>query len=139
VYSADGGETWSDNIRISDRTVDRRIGVWVFNFDMSTVPAVASTDAYAIFGWDDTRDTPPALVQQGSAAPGFGLQDVYVAAVQHEPVKAGSSNTGAIVLATALGLVAGVLVLLAIALGRRAGARRSMIESQPAREGTPVG
>jgi hypothetical protein len=139
VYSADGGETWSDNIRVTDRTVDRRIGVWVFNFDMSTVPAVASTDAYAIFGWDDTRDTPPSLVQQGSAAPGFGLQDVYVAAVQHEPVKAGSSNTGPIVLASALGVVAGVLVMLAVSLGRRAGDRRSTLGSRSAREATPVG
>jgi hypothetical protein len=111
----------------------------VFNFDMSTVPAVASTDAYAIFGWDDTRDTPPSLVQQGSAAPGFGLQDVYVAAVQHEPVKAGSSTTGPIVLASALGVVAGALVLLAVTLGRRAGERRSTLGSQPAREATPVG
>ena len=138
VFSDDGGQTWSDNIRVTDRTVDRRIGVWVFNFDMSTVPSVASTDAYALFGWDDTRDTPPELVQQGSAEPGFGLQDIYIAAVQHEPVRAGRSST-AVVLAATLGLLAGALIWLAIYVGRRLGDRRSAGAGRPAREAAPVG
>jgi hypothetical protein len=64
---------------------------------------------------------------------------VYVAAVQHEPVRAGGSRTGAIVLASALGLVAGALVLLAVFVGRRAGARRAEVGPRPAREATPVG
>jgi hypothetical protein len=124
VFSEDGGDTWSSNIRVTDRTVDRRIGVWVFNFDMSSPPSVASTDAYAVFGWDDTRDTPAELVLEGSAAPGFGIQDVYVVAAQHSPLPAGSSGT-AVVVAVVLGLAAGVLVLAAVPVGRRLGGRRA--------------
>ena len=138
VFSEDGGATWSKNIRISDRTVDRRIGVWVFNFDMSTVPSVASTDAYAIFGWDDTRETPPELIKGGSAEPGFGITDIYTAAAQHAPVGAASSDTAAVIAAIALGLVAGVLILVAVLVGRRAGARaRPAATTRPAR--TPAG
>lgn len=36
--SADDGLSWTKNIRITDRSVDRSIGVWGFNFDMSTSP-----------------------------------------------------------------------------------------------------
>ncbi|MDQ4097028.1 MAG: glycoside hydrolase [Actinomycetota bacterium] len=123
VFSDDGGATWSKNFRITDRTVDRRIGVWVFNFDMSTVPSVASADSYALFGWDDTRETPPELILQGSAAPGFGIQDIFTAAAQHAPVGASSSDTAAVIVAASLGLVAGCLILVAILVGRRVGAR----------------
>ncbi|MGH9263831.1 MAG: hypothetical protein ACRD1D_03995 [Acidimicrobiales bacterium] len=138
VFSDDGGETWSDNVRVTDRTVDRRIGVWVFNFDMSTVPAVTSTDTYALFGWDDTRDTPPELVRQGSAEPGFGLQDIYTAAAQHELVPAGRSSTP-ILLAATIGLLSGALIWLAVYVGRRAGERRSAPARRQDREAAPVG
>lgn len=119
VFSDDGGDTWSDNIRITDHTVDRRIGVWVFNFDMSTVPSVTSTNAYALFGWDDTRQTPPELIQQGSAEPGFGIQDIYTTAVQHAAVPAGGSALPALVIAGVLGLVGSVLVMSAVTVGLR--------------------
>ena len=57
AYSDDDGRTWSANRRITDRSVDRRLGVWGANYDINSPPSVASTNAYAIFGWDDTRNT----------------------------------------------------------------------------------
>jgi hypothetical protein len=121
TFSNDGGETWSSNQRITDRTVDRRVGVWAFNFDISSPPGMASTDAYALFGWDDTRDTPPDLVLDGPSAPGFGTQDIYTAAVQHSVVPVANSNLAKILLAGMIGLIAVGLLLLGITLGRRKG------------------
>ena len=55
AYSEDDGVTWSKNIRVTDQTIDRRYGVYGNNFDQNSPPALASTNQFAIFGWDDTR------------------------------------------------------------------------------------
>ena len=80
--------------------------------------ASASTNAYAIFGWDDTRNTDssnPAYL----AGFGSGTQDIYTAAVQFSVVGGGGSNTAKVVLASALGLLAVGLVLLVVALAAK--------------------
>jgi len=119
AYSDDGGSTWSRNQRITDRNVDRRVGIWGANYDINSPPAVASTDAYALFGWDDTRNTTGVYDAKVTSEFGGGLQDVYTAAFQFRALGGGTSGAAKLVLAGVVGLVVVGLVLLAVALAAR--------------------
>ena len=110
VSSADNGATWSKNIRITDQLIDRRIGVFGNNFDVSGPPALATSNAFALFGWDDTRNA-----KRGDL--GAGTQDLFTAAAQYKAVSAGTSRALKIVLAAVAGLVLVGLVLFVAALG----------------------
>ncbi len=117
AYSNDNGATWSKNVRITDRTIDRKLGVWGNNFDMNSPPGLASTNAFAVFGWDDTRNSDP--LSPANAGFGGGVQDIYVSALQFEVVGGGTSNAVRIALAAVVGLLVVGLVLLAVALSQR--------------------
>jgi len=54
--SPDGGKTWSKNIRISDRTMNKNEG-YTFNsqYGLEGPAAVASTNEAAYFAWADSR------------------------------------------------------------------------------------
>ena len=69
-------------MRVTDRTVSRKYGTWGFNFDMSSSPAIGSTDQYAFLAWDDTRLTDTSVADNNTV--GGGVQDVFTAAVQYE-------------------------------------------------------
>lgn len=113
--STDNGTTWSKNLRVTDRIVDRRIGVFGNNFDVSAPPGLATSNDYIIVGWDDTRNATPGEL-------GAGTQDLFTAAVQYQAVGGGTSRAVKVALAGVVGLVATGLVLLAIGLaGRRRG------------------
>ena len=133
AYSTDDGKTWSRNIRVTDRSINRRIGPWSNNFDMRQPPGVASTNAYALMAWDDTRNGDPV----GQA------QDVYASAVQFRQLAGGASNTLKYVLAGVIGLLVAGLALLALALTarRRTGGPPPAAETVPAagREAAGVG
>ncbi len=110
AYSTDNGASWSDNIRISDRSINRKVGVWSNGFDQRQPPGLASTDDLAVVAWDDTR-LGDDVTQ---------TQDVFSAVVQFQPLPAGRSRLLQYLLAGLAGLAAGgVLLLLASALGRR--------------------
>lgn len=115
--STDNGTSWGKNIRVTDRTIDRRIGVWGFNFDMSAPPGLASTDAFAMLAWDDTRNADAN--KPDSFALGGGVQDIYTSAVQYEVVGAATSRTAQYALAGVVGLLIVGLVLTALALASR--------------------
>ncbi len=117
TYSNDHGKTWSKNQRITDRTIDRKLGVWGNNFDMSSPPGLASTNAYALFGWDDTRNSDTSA--PANAGLGGGTQDIYTAAVQFEVVGGGTSNAVKVALAAVAGLLLVGLILLAVSLGSK--------------------
>lgn len=72
TYSVDGGRTFAPNIRVSDRSADRSIGVWANNIDQRNSVGVASSNESAYFAWSDTRH----------ADPQFEPEDVYTAAVK---------------------------------------------------------
>ena len=114
TYSNDDGRTWSKNIRITDQSVDRKLGIWGNNYDIASQPGIASTNAYAVFGWDDTRNSDRSFSDSSSV--GGGLQDVYVAAAQFEALGGGSSKAAKVVLAGVVGLLAVGLALLLGAL-----------------------
>jgi Neuraminidase (sialidase) len=117
--SFDNGETWSRNVRVTDRSISRRYGVFLNNFNMSAPPGLASTNAYAVLGWDDTRLTDPNFAD--NAAVGGGLQDIFTAAVQYEAVGGGTSSAVKLALAAVVGLLAVGLILFVAALTARRG------------------
>ncbi|HUP71181.1 MAG TPA: sialidase family protein [Acidimicrobiales bacterium] len=56
VSSPDGGANWSRNVRLTDRSIDRRSGSWVDHHgDTRQRPATASATALLHAVWDDTR------------------------------------------------------------------------------------
>jgi len=119
AYSDDDGRTWSKNQRVTDRSVDRRLGVWGANYDINSAPSVASTNAYALFGWDDTRNTEGVYSEDVRKEFGGGLSDMYTAVAQFEVVGAANNDTAKIVLAAVVGLVLVGLVLLGVALAAK--------------------
>ena len=128
AYSTDNGRTWSRNFRVTDQSVDRRVGVWGANYDINSPPAVTSTNAYALFGWDDTRNTSQFYDENVTSEFGGGLQDLFTAQFQFEVVGGGTSNAARIALAGVIGLVVVGLVLLAVAVGAK---RRSTTPPKP--------
>jgi len=115
--SSDNGKTWSKNVRVTERSIDRKLGVWGFNFDMSSPPGIASTNAFALFGWDDTRNSD--TTSPASAGFGGGVQDIYTAAYQYKVLGGGTSTTVKAALAGVVGLLFVGLVLLGVSLGQR--------------------
>jgi hypothetical protein len=124
AYSTDNGETWSKNYRITDRSIDRRRGVWSNGFDMRTPVGIASTDDLAVIAWDDTRNT----IEQGDG------QDLYASVVQHSAIGGGGNDAARYVLAALLGLAAVGLILLAVsfAAGRKTRAAEPVTARTPA-------
>lgn len=119
TYSDDGGKTWSANRRITDRSVDRRLGVWGANYDINSPPAVGSTNAFAIFGWDDTRNTEGVYSENVLKEFGGGLSDMYTSVAQFEVVGPANNDTARIVLAAVVGLLFVGLILLGVAVAAK--------------------
>lgn len=109
---SDNGTTWSKNTWITDQLIDRRVGVFGNNFDVSGPPALASSNAFAVFGWDDTRNSKPGEV-------GAGTQDLFTAAAQYKAVATGSAGVVEVVLAALAGLLLAGSILFLAALGSR--------------------
>ncbi len=106
--SADNGGSWSENVRITDQAVGRRIGVWYGNADIRQAPGLVALDAFSVVGWDDTRN--------GDAA--TQTQDIYTTAVQYDPIGRNGSRRALFWLAVAsgLGLFGAVLFLITAAI-----------------------
>ena len=80
-YSLDGGRTFSDEIKVTDRMIDRRYGVWSINTHIHAPVGMVSTDDTVYLTWQDSRNG----THDGSA------EDVYFATVRMHgtPVAAG--------------------------------------------------
>lgn len=119
TYSADGGDSWSDNVRVTDRSIDRRVGYWGNNSDMRSRPGIASTDDVAVLAWSDTR-----------LADGLSqTQDMFSAAVQFRELSSARSE-GALRYLPAV--VAGVLLSGVVLAGLALMRGRRAEESRPA-------
>jgi hypothetical protein len=108
TFSEDNGDTWADNVRVTDQSVNRHIGAWSNDFDMRAPPGLASTDSVALVAWSDTRNADHA----GES------QDIYAAAVQHDDLGSGASALP-ILLAAVGGLFAAGVLLFGVGLGLR--------------------
>ena len=120
--SSDNGATWSDNVRVSQESIDRKIGVFAVNKDLNAPPGIASTESFALVGWDDTSNFDE--VTDG--------QDIYIAAVQFDPVAPATSNLVKYLLAGVIGLVVVGLLFLALSLFARRRAASSSTSPRPA-------
>ncbi|HVL26635.1 MAG TPA: sialidase family protein [Acidimicrobiales bacterium] len=110
TYSHDNGDTWSSNIRLTDRSVNRRIGVWT-GADIRQPPGLVSLKEYAFVGWDDTR-----LGDETTHT-----QDIFMRAVQFEALGGGASSTVRYALGAVIGLAAVGLILVVASLLARSG------------------
>lgn len=120
--STDKGQTWSPNVRITDRSIDRRASdVW--STGVHAGPGIASLDNGVYVAWDDTRN----------AIGDSKVQDIYFARVRLDDtfftsaVKKSSTDTGTKVRWG----IAGAGIALAVSglglfLASRSGRRRSV-------------
>jgi len=86
-HSEDAGESWSANMRVTDRSIDRTIGIWANNSDTRQPPGLGSADELAVAVWDDTRNGDRAT----------DVQDLRAAAVQFDEVAERTSTAEAAV------------------------------------------
>jgi hypothetical protein len=104
--SKDGGKTWAQNSRVSDRSMNQNEGFAMnLNYDLRGPVGVASTDDKAFVAWSDSRNGRFDLP----------TEDVYLASViQNEKERAPSSlKVSSMLLGVAAGLsAAGVAVFI---------------------------
>lgn len=76
TYSTDEGRSWTPNVRLTDRPIDRRLGTWAAGGIQGPL-GIASTDDGAHVAWDDTRN----------ATEDTENQDIYFARARHSGVE----------------------------------------------------
>jgi hypothetical protein len=108
--STDGGRAFGENVRISDRSIDRSIGVWSNNVGSAAPVGIASAEDSVHLAWQDTRNG-NTLTQ---------AEDVYVASALLGSESTESSRDTPGWLLAAAGLAAGMAVaMLAVLVVRR--------------------
>lgn len=109
THSTDEGETFAPNRKISDRIIDRSVGVWDNNVGSKFNLGVAATNERAYFAWQDTRN----------ADPEFEAEDVYMASLPHaDPDGGGDEGTAGLMprlQGAGLALAVGGLLLAGVA------------------------
>jgi hypothetical protein len=112
--STDNGASWSPNIRVTDRSVSRRTGVWYGNADIRQAPGLAAAARWTLVGWDDTRNGDEAT----------HTQDIYTSLVQYRQPGPGASAALQYGAAAAAGLgLFGVALLLVLRMRAGRGGR----------------
>ena len=112
THSTDSGATWSRNVRVTDQSISRTIGMWKpgTGGDVRQPPGVGAANALTYFVWDDTRNGTDQTE----------TQDLYAATAQFETLAGdGLSRTAGYLLAIVLGVGAVGLVLLLASLAFR--------------------
>lgn len=111
--STDGGRTFSDNVRITDRIIDRNIGVWSNNVHSHYNVGITSTNSAVYFAWQDTRN--------GNSV--TNSEDIYFTSLRFGSRDIADSGSGDVpfwVVAGASGAIGmGIAMLVVIAVGRR--------------------
>lgn len=107
--SRDNGASWSRNVRVTDRSISRRIGVWYGNSDIRQAPGVVATNQFTLLGWDDTRNGDETTQRQ----------DIYTGMLQYQRLGSGTSATVQYAVAAVAGLGVFGVVLLLLAMSRR--------------------
>lgn len=118
AYSTDHGATFSKNVRVNDRVIDRRFGPWVGSIDGPL--GIVSSNTSVNVAWDDTRN--------GNST--TASQDIYFTRIRYTSA-AGvfgtktNSRTSPVVaglLGAAIALVVGGVIILIVA---RSGPRKT--------------
>lgn len=119
--SSDEARTFAANIRVSDRSIDRNIGVWDNNIGSNHNVGISSTEGAVYFAWQDTRNGDPDLQ----------AEDVYMAKLALGAptgvAAAGESKVLWSVVGAGIALAVGGLVLLVgTRVSRRTAPERGM-------------
>jgi hypothetical protein len=115
TYSTDGGRTWAPNVRVTDRSIYRKVGVTFNNQDIVGPVGMASTDTAAHITWSDSRGSGP-----------FDAEDAYFTRLRFDPLVVGSGDESSPLLWALLG--AGITLAvggMALVLALRAASSRS--------------
>lgn len=105
THSIDAGENWSRNVRVTDQSINRTIGMWKpgTGGDVRQPPGIGASDALTYFVWDDTRNGTNQTE----------TQDLYSASAQFKSLDAGGlPKTAGYLLGIVLGVGAVGLLLL---------------------------
>lgn len=115
--SSDKGATFGPNVRITDRSIDRSIGVYSNGIDSKTNVGIASTDDEVYFAWQDSRNANRELQPE----------DIYTAAYALDEDKLAVASSSTVprwwVLSAVLLLGLGIGTAIAWLLSARARAR----------------
>jgi hypothetical protein len=112
--SSNGGRSLSNSIKITDRIIDRRYGVWSNNAHIHAPIGIVSTNDTVYFTWQDTRNANPLT----------SSEDVYFTTLRLKgPVRETVDDDGGaprwLLAAAGLALGLGVGMCLLAALSRR--------------------
>ena len=114
TYSTDKGATLAKNVRISDRSIDRNIGVWSNNSHIHAHIGLTSTEDTVYFAWQDSRNSNTQ----------FQAEDVYFASATFDREATVNDDedsdvpAGVLIgMGAALGL--GIAMLVAVGVTRR--------------------
>ena len=111
--SADQGRTFGRNVRVTDRQIDRAIGVWSNNIGSAAPVGVAPTDGAAHLVWQDSRNGTPETQ----------AEDVYAATVLLEDAEDANATSGRLpswaLLSAGAALGAGLAMVAALAVASR--------------------
>lgn len=106
--SADGGQTWSANTRVTNPSIDGTVGITFSNNDVRGPMGIASTDHAAYVAWSDSRPTGPG---------GEEAEDAYFSRIRFTaPAALGAASSGGSDIAWAGLGAAGALVVGGLAL-----------------------
>jgi hypothetical protein len=109
AYSTNGGRTFSRNVRVTDRIIDRTIGVWSNNVHSHTNVAVASDEHTAYIAWQDSRN--------GNKE--FQAEDIYFAAVRFPREHEDEGVPGWVLIGASAAVGMGLTIVIALAVSRR--------------------
>ncbi|MGH9222731.1 MAG: sialidase family protein [Acidimicrobiales bacterium] len=116
AFSNDAGRTWSPNLRITDRSIDRSIGVYINPVGGTFNVGITSTDDTVYFAWQDSRNGRPDTM----------TEDIYSASLRFDQSSivvgggsaADSDTNGWAILGAGVVLGAGLAMVAVWALGR---------------------
>lgn len=125
--STDKGSTFSANRRITDRSIDRSIGVYSNNVDSKTNVGITSTNDLVHFAWQDSRNADRELQPE----------DIYAATLALKGVTNAASSSAlprwwALSAVLLLGLGLGTAISWLLSRRTKAGHSTSAVERRPA-------
>ena len=114
-YSLDQGRTFSESMKVNDRIIDRRFGIWQGNADIHGPTGIVSADDRVYFTWQDSRNGQ----NEGSA------DDTYFASVHLHGTPAaiaeddGDGVPGPVLIGAGLAIGMGLAMLVVFVSSRR--------------------
>jgi hypothetical protein len=114
-YSLDHGRTFSTEIKVTDRIIDRNYGVWSNNNHVHGPIGIVSTDSAAFITWQDSRNGHDT----GSADDTYFASVLFNGGDRVSTVAKKSGVPGALLVAAGIAIGLGVSMAIVAVWGRR--------------------